>query len=78
MGARARVIGVANHHHTAAIAPNDKSNSASGVRKEIGSVLREGSVDYLLASHLPRGDNGVAGNCAHHPASFACGASTNT
>src|SRR5215470_4532029 len=51
------MIGVANHHHTAAIAPNDMSNSASGVRRVIGSVLREGSVDYLLAGGLPRGQS---------------------
>src|SRR5436309_11762809 len=56
MGARASVIGVASHHHTAAIVQRETSRSASGVRSEIGSVLREGSVDYLLARHLPRGD----------------------
>src|SRR5215813_8696196 len=53
------MIGVANHHHTAAIAPNDMSNSASGVRRVIGSVLREGSVDYLLAGGLPRGQSEI-------------------
>jgi hypothetical protein len=45
IGARASVIGVASHHHTAAIAPKDMSKSASGVRREIGSILRAGIVD---------------------------------
>jgi hypothetical protein len=38
-------MGVASHHHTAAIAPKDMSRSASGVRKEIGSILQAGTVD---------------------------------
>src|ERR1035438_1635965 len=41
-------MGVANHHHhTAAIAPRQMSRSASGVRKEIGSILsgREASIN---------------------------------
>src|SRR6478672_5759390 len=36
------MMGVASHHHTAAIAPRDMSKSASGVRREIGSILRAG------------------------------------
>ena len=40
-----QVIGVASHHHTAAIAPRDISRSASGVRREISSILRAGIVD---------------------------------
>jgi hypothetical protein len=39
------MIGVASHHHTATITPREINRSASGVRKEIGSVLREGFVD---------------------------------
>jgi hypothetical protein len=42
---------VANHHHTAAIALRDMSRSASGVRSEIGSILRAG--DRRLAGHRP-------------------------
>src|ERR1700761_5152763 len=38
-GARASEIGVASHHHTAAIEPRDSRRSASGVRKVIGSIL---------------------------------------
>jgi hypothetical protein len=44
-GARASATGVASHHHAAAIAPTDNRRSASGVRKEIGSILRAGDVD---------------------------------
>ena len=43
--ARAKVIGVASHHHTAAIVPREIRKSASGVRREIGSILRAGLVD---------------------------------
>ena len=57
IGARASLIGVASHHHTAAIAPRETSRSASGVRREIGSVLREGSVDYLLARPSAKGSD---------------------
>jgi hypothetical protein len=32
---------MANHHQTAAIAHNDRNNSASGVRNEIGPILLE-------------------------------------
>jgi hypothetical protein len=39
------LIGMASHHHTAAIAPRDIRRSASGVRSEISSVLRAGIVD---------------------------------
>jgi len=39
MGARASVIGVANHHHKPAMANRESGRSASGVRKEIGSIL---------------------------------------
>jgi hypothetical protein len=35
---------VPSHHHTAAIALSDIRRSASGVRKEIGSILRAGIV----------------------------------
>jgi hypothetical protein len=45
IGARARLIGVANHHQAAAIALRDIRRSASGVRREIGSILRAGIVD---------------------------------
>jgi hypothetical protein len=38
-------MGVASHHHTAAIALKDIRRSASGVRREIGSILRAGIVD---------------------------------
>ena len=44
IGARAKMVGMASHHHTAAIAPKD-IRSASGVRREISSVLRVGIVD---------------------------------
>jgi hypothetical protein len=45
---------VASHHQVAAIADRDSRRSASGVRREIGSILRAGTVDYPLASRLPR------------------------
>jgi hypothetical protein len=45
IGARDSLTGVASHHHTAAIAPRDMRRSASGVRKEIGYILRAGIVD---------------------------------
>jgi hypothetical protein len=45
IGARSSLTGVASHHHTAKIAIREIARSASGVRKEIGSVLREGFVD---------------------------------
>jgi hypothetical protein len=48
------VIGVASHHHTAAIALSEIRRSASGVRKEIGSILRAGTVDYPFIGVLPR------------------------
>jgi hypothetical protein len=38
-------MGVAIHHHAAAIAPRDIRRSASGVRREIGSILRAMIVD---------------------------------
>ena len=41
MGARAKVTGVASHHHTAAIAISDNARRASGVRREIGPVSRK-------------------------------------
>src|SRR5271167_5041456 len=44
IGARAKLVGMASHHHTAAIAPRDIRRSASGVRREISSVLRAGIV----------------------------------
>jgi hypothetical protein len=37
---------MASHHHIAAIAPKDIRRSASGVRREISSVLRVGIVDW--------------------------------
>jgi hypothetical protein len=40
IGARGSVIGEANHHHAAAIKLSDIRKSASGVRREIGSILR--------------------------------------
>ena len=48
IGARDSVIGVASHHHTATIALRETSRSASGVRKEIGSVLQASSSISLL------------------------------
>jgi hypothetical protein len=39
------LIGLASHHHAAAITPRDIRRSASGVRSEISSVLRAGIVD---------------------------------
>jgi hypothetical protein len=51
IGARTNWIGVANHHHTAAIALRDMRRSASGVRSEIGSILLAGTVE--LAGHRP-------------------------
>ena len=53
-GARTSVIGVASHHHKAAIIPRDIRRSASGVRREIGSILRAGTVDYPFVGVLPR------------------------
>ena len=50
---RDNVTGVAIHHHAAKIKPSDTGRSASGVRREIGSVLHEGHVDYPLARDLP-------------------------
>src|SRR5882757_1859677 len=35
IGARAKLIGMASHHHAAAIAPRDMMRSARGVRSEI-------------------------------------------
>jgi hypothetical protein len=35
IGARAKLIGMASHHHTAAIAPRDMARSARGVRREM-------------------------------------------
>jgi hypothetical protein len=35
---------VAAHHHRAAIIASDERRSASGVRREIGSILRAGPV----------------------------------
>ena len=54
IGARASVIGVASHHQRAAIIPSDDRRSASGVRREIGSILRAGTVDYPFIGVLPR------------------------
>jgi hypothetical protein len=45
---------VASHHQVAAIADSDIRRSASGVRREIGSILRAGIVDYPVTSRLPR------------------------
>ena len=45
IGARASVIGVASHHHAAAMVTRDIRRSTSGVRKEIGSILQAGVVD---------------------------------
>jgi hypothetical protein len=39
IGARESAIGVASHHHTAAIKPSDIKRSANGVRREISSDL---------------------------------------
>jgi hypothetical protein len=39
------MMGVASHHHTAAIEPRDIRRSASGVRREIGCILRAEIVD---------------------------------
>jgi hypothetical protein len=41
-GARESAIGVASHHHTAAIKPSDIKRSASGARREISSILQYG------------------------------------
>jgi hypothetical protein len=38
-------MGVAIHHHAAAIALSDIRRSASGVRSEIGYILRARTVD---------------------------------
>ena len=43
IGARGSVIGVASHHQSAAIEPRDIRRSASGVRREIGFILRAGA-----------------------------------
>jgi len=43
IGARAKWIGVASHHHTAAIVPRDIRRSASGVRSEIVPSSTQGS-----------------------------------
>src|SRR3954464_11661950 len=51
MGARVSVTGMASHHHTAAIVLKDSRRSASGVRREIGSVLRRKV--RRLAGHRP-------------------------
>jgi hypothetical protein len=48
------VIGVASHHQRAAIIASDERRSASGVRSEIGSILRAGPVDYPFDGVLPR------------------------
>jgi hypothetical protein len=40
IGARANLIGMASHHHAAAIAVKDIRTSANGVRSEISFVLR--------------------------------------
>jgi hypothetical protein len=45
---------VASHHQRPAIIPSDERRSASGVRREIGSILRAGTVDYPFISVLPR------------------------
>jgi hypothetical protein len=45
---------VASHHQRAAIIPSDDRRSASGVRREIGSILRAGTVDYPFVGVLPR------------------------
>jgi hypothetical protein len=45
---------VASHHQRPAIIPSDERRSASGVRKEIGSILRAGPVDYPFIGVLPR------------------------
>jgi hypothetical protein len=34
--------------------PSDERRSASGVRREIGSILRAGTVDYPTIGVLPR------------------------
>jgi len=47
IGARAKLIGIASHHHPAAIAPREIRRSASGVRSEISFVIRAGIVDWL-------------------------------
>ena len=49
IGACASEIGVASHHHTAAIELKDNMRSASGVRKEIGSILYCGDVSVPAA-----------------------------
>src|SRR4029077_15997407 len=40
IGARGKLVGMASHHHAAAIAARDIRRSASGVRREISSALR--------------------------------------
>ena len=45
IGARTNTVGMASHHHIAAIEHKDIRRSASGVRREISSVLRVGIVD---------------------------------
>ena len=45
IGARANFVDMAIHHHTAAITLKDIRISASGVRREINSVLRVRIVD---------------------------------
>jgi hypothetical protein len=45
---------VASHHQRAAIIPSDERRSANGVRREIGSILRAGTVDYPFVGVLPR------------------------
>jgi len=45
---------VASHHQRAAIIPSDERRSASGVRREISSILRAGTVDYPFIGLLPR------------------------
>jgi hypothetical protein len=48
---------MANHHHTVAIVLKDTRRSASGVRREIGSVLRKKA--RRLAGHRPSAKGSV-------------------
>ena len=54
IGARASATGVASDDQRAAIIPSDERRSASGVRREVGSILRAGTVDYPFIGVLPR------------------------
>jgi hypothetical protein len=50
---------VASHHHAAAIRPKDNKRSASGVRREIGSILSGG--DRRLTGRWPSAKGGNGG-----------------